>query len=387
MPISFGHSIIDEWLLDKRINFLNNGSFGSTPRVVIEEFERINRLIETEPLEFFLRQYYPLVRKSAIKLAHFIGVNANNLVFVENATAGVNTVLHSLTTILNPGDEIIYTNQVYPAVLNAIHYVCLITGCKVNQVNIPYPIEDKSLILELIKAKLNSRTKIAVIDHIASATSIIFPIKEIISICKANNTLLLVDGAHSPGMLNLNLSDLEVDFYVGNCHKWLFTPKGTALFFCRKELQELIHPLVISLDYGKGFIKEFDWIGTRNPSSWLSVSKALDFYYSLGKREIINYIHNLAIEASKMIIEELKIDMHLNEELYGAMVSFPIRKNDKITNLNTLEIRNLFYDKYKIEIPFFIFNNELLFRISAQVYNELTDYEKLITPLKTEFFN
>lgn len=387
MKISLGHNIKKEWLLDEEITFLNNGSFGSVPKIILEEYEKLNRLIEKEPLEFFLRQYFPMIRESAKKLADFVGVSSEDLVFVENATAGVNTILSSITPLLNQDDEILYTNYVYPAVKNAIHYICKKTGAKAQEIIIPYPIEDNKIIINSIEEGLSRKTKIAVIDQIASSTSIILPIKDIVQICRANGTLILIDGAHSPGMIDLNIKDLNPDFFVGNCHKWLYTPKGTALLYCRKELQEFIHPLVISLDYEKGFTNEFDWVGTRNPASWLSVPKALEFYNSIGKQEIISYIHNLSIDASELLIQELNINMNLNRQLHGAMVSFPI-ENENISNkTNPNELRNLFYDKYRIEIPFFNFNGRILFRISAQIYNEFSDYEKLILPLKKEFFN
>lgn len=387
MKISLGRNIKKEWLLDEEITFLNNGSFGSVPKIILEEYEKLNRLIEKEPLEFFLRQYFPMIRESAKKLANFVGVSSEDLVFVENATAGVNTILSSITPLLNQDDEILYTNYVYPAVKNAIHYICKKTGAKAQEIIIPYPIEDNKIIINSIEEGLSRKTKIAVIDQIASSTSIILPIKDIVQICRANGTLILIDGAHSPGMIDLNIKDLNPDFFVGNCHKWLYTPKGTALLYCRKELQEFIHPLVISLDYEKGFTNEFDWVGTRNPASWLSVPKALEFYNSIGKQEIISYIHNLSIDASELLIQELNINMNLNRQLHGAMVSFPI-ENENISNkTNPNELRNLFYDKYRIEIPFFNFNGRILFRISAQIYNEFSDYEKLILPLKKEFFN
>lgn len=387
MKISLGHSIKKEWLLDEDITFLNNGSFGSVPKIILEEYEKLNRQIEKEPIEFFLRQYFPMIRESAKKLSDFVGVSSKDLVFVENATAGINTILNSIAPILNKDDEIIFTNYVYPAIKNAIYYICKKTGSLAREIFIPYPIENDKIIFNSIEEGLSRKTKIAVIDHIASSTSVILPIKDIVKLCKANGTLILIDGAHSPGMIDLNINELSPDFYVGNCHKWLYTPKGTALLYCRKELQELLHPLVISLDYGKGFTNEFDWVGTRNPSSWLSVPKALEFYNGIGKQEIQSYIHNLSIEASELIIKELNINMNLNRKLHGAMVSFPI-ENEKFSNrTNPNELRNLIYDKYKIEVPFFNFNGKILFRISSQIYNELYDYEKLIYPLKREFLN
>ncbi|MGA2297440.1 MAG: aminotransferase class V-fold PLP-dependent enzyme, partial [FCB group bacterium] len=295
--MEFGHKIRNKWLLDENITFINHGSFGATPIKVLGAANRYTEELEREPLKFILEDYFGLIRKTADKIASFFGTKEENLVFVDNATTGVNTVLRALQHQFKPGDELLTVNHVYPAVRNAMQYIADVTGAKYVEIDIPFPTGGNEQIIEIVKKSLTTKTKIAIFDHITSSTGIIFPVKELAELCRQNGTYCLIDGAHAPGMLDLNIPDINADWYVGNLHKWLFAPKGCAILWASDYTKDLIHPLSISLEYKQGFTHEFDWTGTKNPAPFLAASDALDFYNELGKNEIISYIHNLAVDA------------------------------------------------------------------------------------------
>ena len=380
--MDFGHKILNEWYLDESVVFLNNGSFGATPKVVLEAQFEIIRKLEREPLTFFLDDYNELLNIASVRLAGFVGSEVENIVFVENATTGVNTVLRSLINEINPGDELLTTNHVYPGVKNAMQYVADKTGAKYVEADIPFHIDGSAQIAEIIKKSLNEKTKIAVFDHITSPTAIIFPVKELIEICHAYNTIVVIDGAHTPGMLELNIEELKPDFYTGNCHKWMFTPKGCAFLWVNKNYHDEINPLCISLDYNKGFRQEFAWTGTKNPSSWLVVPESINFYEKFGKNEIMSYNHKLAIEARNEILNTLHLDKPCSDDMIGSMASFEMPGNLEINPHSQFELRKHFLKEYRIELPFIVFDNKLLFRVSAQIFNEIEDIYKLIDAIE-----
>ncbi|MBI5326403.1 MAG: aminotransferase class V-fold PLP-dependent enzyme [Ignavibacteriae bacterium] len=380
--MEFGNKIKSEWLLDDNVTFLNHGSFGATPIKVLKAKEEIERRLEREPLSFFADEYFVLLKESVSKLSKFIGAKEENLVLVENATTGVNTVLHSLEKELKPGDEIITTNHVYQGVRNTMEYICKKTGAKAIEIDIPFPNADNKLIIEKIRDKINEKTKILIIDHIASPTALIFPIKELIDFCRSKGILTLVDGAHAPGMLDLNLEMIGADFYTGNCHKWMFTPKSCAFLSVSKKWQSMIKPLTISLFYGKSFSEEFAWTGTKNPAPFLSLSPAIDFYNSLNFDNVKDYNHNLVCEATEFICKELNIPEFPDFEMLGFMASIEFPVKVPMNEHLTMELRNHFMKEYKIELSFHILNSKVFFRISSQVYNEIEDYKKLVTAMK-----
>src|SRR3989339_344173 len=380
--MEFGYKIKNEWLLDDEVTFLNHGSFGATPLKVLQAKEEIERRLEREPLSFFADEFPVLLKESISRLAKFVNANEENLVLVENATTGINTILMSLEKELKPGDEIITPNHVYPGIRNTMKFIAERTGAKAIEFDIPFPVIDNDKIVEIITQQINSKTKIIILDHIASPTALIFPIEGIIRICKSKGIITIIDGAHAPGMLELNLESLGADFYTGNCHKWMFTPKGCALLWVSKEWQNRINPLAISLFHGNGFQEEFAWTGTKNPSPWFSLSPAIDFYNSLGFEKLREYNHKLICDATDLICRELNVTEHAKYDMLGFISSIELPIKITIDEKTTMELRNHFMKEYRIELPFHTLNNKVFFRISAQVYNEIDDYKRLVSALK-----
>jgi len=303
--MEFGKSIKNLWLLDDKIVYLNHGSYGAAPVAVIEEAERIQRTLESEPVSFFADGYFDKIRQTAAKLAAFVGSAPENLVLIENATTAVNTVLRSLMPVLNSGDEIIITNQTYPAVKMACKYVSDISGCKIRELQLPWPITSSQELIDIYLNVVNKNTRLVILDHLFYTTGIINPVKEIAAIVKHQGADVLVDGAHVPGMFPLDIESLGVDWYTGNCHKWLFAAKGAAFLWTSPGKQKITKPLSISYYYGESYTKEFDWTGTRNPVPFLALNAAIDFHTKTGSEKIFNYIHNLAVEARHLIAAEI----------------------------------------------------------------------------------
>jgi len=380
--MQFGNKIKNLWLLDENVTFLNHGSFGACPKVVLEESFNIMRKLETEPISFFIEGYYEAIRSQAAALGKFVNADPDSLVFVENATTGMNTVLHSLMPKLKRGDEIIITNHVYPAVRAALKFLKDQTGVVLKEINLPYPVYDISEYTEIYKNAITPQTKLALVDHVIYTTGVIAPVKEIAEVMHKNNMLVLVDGAHAPGMLDLNIEDLNVDWYTGNLHKWMFTPKGVALLWTAPEHQSYTKPLTISFFYETGYYKEFDWQGTKNPTSILAVTKAIEFINTFGKENIINYIHDLAIQARDLVTDKLNIDCKIPNNYFASLVALPYKYEGEIDYMTTNNIRGEFFRKYKIEMPFVAFDGRMFFRFSTQIYNDIHDYEKLAEALK-----
>jgi len=365
----------DDWLLDPEVAFLNHGSFGATPRVVLAEQERWRAAMERHPTHFMSEELPSALRTAAARLAAFVGARAEDLVFVENATAGCNTVLRSLR--FAPGDEILVTDHGYPAVRKAAEYVAARTGARVLEAAVPFPVRNAEQILAAVSAGLGPRTKLAILDHITSPTAVVFPARELTAVCHAAGALVLIDGAHAPGMLSLDVPAVGADWYTANCHKWLMAPKGSALLWAAPERQTDTHPLVISHGFGQGFTAEFDWIGTRDPSAWLSVPAAIDFHERLGGARLRERNAALAREQATLLARAWGTERGTPDPLTGSMAAVRLPLHDPASPERALELRRKLFDDHRIEVPVTAFAGALWTRISAHAYNRAADYARL----------
>ncbi len=372
--MKYGHIIKEKWILNEEITFLNNGSFGATPKKVLDSQQKFDIELEKEPLVFLLDKYPALLQNTIEKLATFLSVYKQDLFFIENATTGFNTIIRNLSYSFKKDDEILVTSNVYPSVKNTLEYFAKLIGIKITYAHLTFPSINAEDIINSVKKAINSKTKLAVFDHITSPTALIFPVKELTRICRNNGTLILIDGAHAPGMIDLNISEIAPDFYTGNCYKWMYAPKGSGFLWINPNIKQEIHPLVISLNYEQCRNKEFEWTGTRNPSSWLATSDAIDFYYEMGNENIRKYTHKLILDAANLLSDSLGFEVPIPNEMLGAMVTLPFKANLPPIQENTLFLRKHFLENYKIELPFMAFQNYWYFRISAQIFNEISDY-------------
>ncbi len=327
----------------------------------------------------FLRYVMPdALRAAAGRLATFLKARASDVVFVENATSGMNAVLRSLQ--FRRGDEILVTSHVYNAVRQTIHEVCRRSGAKLVEARIVLPIEHVSDLVSPIEQTLNRRTKLLVLDHIASPTGLIFPVKRLAALARARGAKVLVDGAHAPGQLTLDIPSLGVDWYAGNCHKWLFAPKGCGFLWSRRSAQAGIHPPVISHGYGKGFTGEFDWTGTRDFSSWLSVPDGISFFQELKASRVRAYNHRLVTEQARRVAAAWGMPVDGPPELHGSLMA--IRLPDSLQRRAPRLLMAELLAQLRTVVAVMPIEGVLWARISAQVYNVPADYDRLLEHLE-----
>lgn len=378
------------WGLDPSFTFLNHGSFGAVPLEILKKQYELHLYIESQPVRFLSREIEALLEKARRRLASFIRADPEGLVFVPNATTGVNTVLKSLSFF--PGDEIIITNHIYNACKNAVDTLVERDRVKIKLVKVPFPIESRSMITQLVLDQVTGRTKLALLDHITSPTALVFPVKEIANELYQRGIDVLIDGAHAPGMIPLDLEELQVTYYTGNCHKWLCAPKGSAFLYIEKDRRNLIRPLVTSHGANatrkdKSFLHlEFDWTGTADYTPYILVPECIDFMSSLfpgGLIELVHRNHKLVLKARNMLCEKFGIAKPAPNDMIGSMASIPILPpdtsgKDRQTRYFDPVQQILFHD-YKIEVPIITFEEcpNRLVRISAQAYNTINDYLKL----------
>jgi isopenicillin-N epimerase len=365
----------DEWLLDPDVAFLNHGSFGATPRAVLAEQDRWRAAMERHPTHFMSEELPQALAAAAARLAAFVGARAEDLVFVENATAGCNAVLRSLR--FAPGDEILVTDHGYPAVRKAAEYAAARAGARVVEAAVPFPIVDARQVLAGFSSRLGPRTRLAVFDHITSPTAVVFPLGELTAVCRAAGVPVLIDGAHAPGMLSLDVPSVGADWYTGNCHKWLMAPKGSAFLWVAPGRQADIHPLVISHGFGDGFAAEFAWVGTRDPSAWLSVPAAIDFHERLGGSKLRERNAALAREQATLLADAWQTERGAPDALTGSMAAVRLPLREPATTDRAQELRRSLFDDHRIEVPVSPFAGALWARISAHAYNRPEDYARL----------
>jgi isopenicillin-N epimerase len=369
-----------DWLLDPRFAFLNHGSFGATPRAVLAEQEAWRRRIEEHPGDFFAHLPDQL-RETAKSLAAFLGGAGDDYVFVDNATAGCNAVLANLP--FTTGDEILITDHAYPAVQRSAEHHARRSGARVVAARVPYPVSSPDEIVAAIAPLISARTRLALFDHVSSPTAVIFPVSKLTAMAHASAAQVLIDGAHAPGMLSLDIPSIGADYYVGNCHKWLMAPKGSAFLWAAPERQAGLHPLIISHGYGEGFTAEFDWTGTRDPSAWLAIPAAIAFHHKLGGKRLRRRNIMLARRAGAMLAERLETVRGTSDALTGAMATVRVQHAGPASRDDAQRLRDALNTGYAIDVAVTAFANALWLRVSAQAYNQSDDYLRLADAVQT----
>jgi isopenicillin-N epimerase len=383
------NQLADRWWLDPEIVFLNHGSFGATPKAVLEEQNRIRQRIEREPLIFFDHDYLGELDQARADLGRFIGARTDDLAFVGNATTGINTVLRSLH--LEPGDQLLVTNHEYNACRNALDAVAGESGAEVVVASIPFPIADEDEMVSAVLERVSPRTRLLLIDHVTSQTGMVLPIERLVSEVQTRGVDVLVDGAHAPGMLALDLDALGAAYYTGNLHKWVCAPKGAAFLHVRADRRDGVRPLVISHGANAKPVKrsrfhlEHDWTGTRDPSAWLSVPTALRDIESMvegGWDEVRRRNRRLALEGRDVLCDALGIDAPCPDTMIGSLASLPLPDGDsgpvnELFPFDRLQERLL--REYRIEVPVIAWPAapRRLVRISAHLYNSRSQYVAL----------
>jgi len=383
------------WGLDPEVVFLNHGSFGACPRAVLAVQDELRRRMEREPVRFFLRDLQGPLDAAREAVAAFVGADPLDLVFVRNATEGVNGILRSLE--FAAGDELLITNHGYNACNNAAHYVALRTGARVVTATLPFPIAGSDAALAAILGAVTPRTRLALVDHVTSPTGLVLPIAAIVAALRERGVDCLVDGAHAPGMVPLDLNALGAAYYTGNLHKWVCAPKGAAILHVRRDRQGPIHPAVISHGFSGSCARsrlhaEFDWTGTADPTPWLCVPHALRELGSLlpgGWPEVQARNHALVCAGRKIVAEAVGAELPAPEDMLGSLASLtlpPGPEGQTVTPLTSDALQDALLLRHNIEVPLppWPAPPRRLIRISAQLYNEVAHYEALARALRVE---
>lgn len=367
------------WCLDPSVTYLNHGSFGACPEVVLAAQSALRRELEREPVDFLSHSLPARLDAARAELSAFLGADSADLVFVPNATTAVNTILRSLT--FAPGDELLLTNHTYAACRKTVDYVCQRSGARAVVANLPFPCRHDDQIVAAILGCVTPRTRLALLDHVTSPTALVLPLSRLVRELQSRDVDTLVDGAHAPGMVPLALSALGAAYYTGNAHKWLCAPKGAAFLHVRRDRQAGLHPNVISHGYGSGFHAEFDWTGTSDPTAWLCIPEALRFMAGLkpgGWPEVMASNRALALSARALLVDTCGFNPPCPDSMIGSMASLPMPSAAPGSAADRLDSKGL-HDWFRERgVETWLYPHPVpLLRISAQQYNDLDQFRRL----------
>lgn len=383
-----------DFLLDPDVVFLNHGSFGACPRWVHDEYQRIQRRLESEPVRFLQRELPDLLVEARTAMAEFIGAEADEVVLVANPTYAVNEIVRSLN--LGPGDEVVTSNHEYGACRNAWQFMSEKNGFSVVEVALPLTIESDETFTDLIWAAVTPNTRAIFLSHITSPTALTFPISGVCKLARASDIITVIDGAHAPGQIELDLNELGADYYVGTCHKWMCAPKGASFFYSRRDMQHLIEPLIVGwgwgdarqFDSGKDFLDFHEWLGTDDPSALLSVPAAIEFQKANDWLEIRRRCHDLAVEAIDAAQALPHIEPVHNEERFSQMALLELTANDHDPAMSSKDIQARLFDEFRVEVPVITWVDpsagvRTFVRVSVQAYNTQADIDALTSALSS----
>jgi isopenicillin-N epimerase len=381
------------WPLDPAVTFLNHGSYGACPAEVLRYQAALRAEMEAEPVRFLGRELDDRLEVARAALAAFVGADPDDLAFMANATSGVNAVVRSRD--FAAGDELLTTDHAYSACKNALEYVARRTGARVVIVTLPFPVTSPDEVVDTVMAHVTPRTRLALLDHITSPTALILPVERLIAELSRRGIDTLVDGAHAPGMVPLDLNTLGATYYSGNCHKWLCAPKGSAFLWVRRDRQPEVRPLTIS--HGASapptrprFRVEFDWTGTSDPTAWLTVPAAIAYLERLvpgGWPALMARNRALALDARRILCETAGTAPACPDTMIGSIAS--VQLPDGVNTLAWRErdpIQGRLFDGWGLEVPVMSWPAppRRLIRISAQLYNDRAQYVRLAEALSKE---
>jgi len=345
--------------------------------------------LHENPVQFLSNNLTGWMCYTTRNLAKFIGANSEDVFLIDNATTGVNTVLKSLK--FSEKDNIIYTDLIYPGIEFSLHKLREFTSVNLKELKVSIPINFNK-VLEDFENAIDSNTKLVVLDHITSKTAVILPVEQFIQIAKKKGVLVLIDGAHTVGQIPLNLSQLGADFYTSNCHKWLFSPLGSAFLWIKKEHQSKINPLVISNGYKDGIHAQFSWTGTKDYTALLAMNTAILFYQKVGGEKVMEHNNRLARKAADYLIQAWGTEGLADPSHHASIVTIKLPEwradNASAPIAEKAEwLGEQLYHKYNIEVPIQIINGSLWIRISAQIYNYFEEYELLALAVQSLLLN
>ena len=367
----------DQFFLDPDITFLNHGSFGACAKPVYEDLLNWQMQMEREPVKFFEETIFDALKASRQAMGDYINCSADDLIYFPNPTTAVNAVARSLK--LKRGEEVLSTNHIYGALDRSWEYICAEKKAQFVKTDIPFPVQSKDEFLDCFFNAFTNHTKVIFLSHITSMTAMKFPVKEVIQFAKEKKVLTIIDGAHVPGHIPLDIKKLDVDIYTGACHKWMCTPKGISFLYVRKELQEDIHPLVVSWGWKSEkpgpskFLDWHEWQGTRDMSAFLTIPVAVKFLEEHNWPEVAKKCREQVVHTRNQFLDLLNISLPCPDSWLGQMASIPLPIDDADAfKKKLLEI-------YRIQVPVFQWEGNTYLRYSIQAYNSKSDLEKLLS--------
>jgi isopenicillin-N epimerase len=383
--MEFGKSMLAEWSFDPGTTYLNHGTVGVTPRRIMAVQQAIRDEMERHPARFILRALSetefgrplpepPRLRAAADQVAAFLGARGADLVFVDNITAGANSILRSFK--LHEGDEILVSDLVYGGVLRAALFAARERGATVRTVEMPHPFRSEQLADAFANA-VGPRTRLAIVEHITAQSALVFPLRETAARLKAKGVAVLADAAHAPGQIPVDIPSLGVDWYVANLHKWAWTPRSSGILWAAPERQADLRPTVISWGLDKGFKAEFDMLGTRDPSPHLSAPAAIDLMKEWGLEAIRAYNHNLAWTGANRLAERWQTAFEVPEAMIASMATVPLPEAAGSTPGEAQALRDALFFEDAIEVQMHAYRGRVWARISAQIYNDVNEFDGL----------
>lgn len=374
---SWGAAARGAWRLDPGFAYLNHGGFGVTPEAVFADQDRWRARIERNPTHFLTYEVEDALRAATVPVAQAIGAAAEDVVFVENATTGLNAVLRSLD--FEPGDEILITSLSYPAIRKAAYYAASRCGARVIEAEIPLPLADTATLLRAVASKLTIRTRLAIFDHIASHSALLLPAAALTRLAHEAGARVMIDGAHAPGQIPLDIAALGADWYVGNLHKWYFAPRSCGILWANQAQQAATRPLAISHGYGAGFRAEFEWTGTRDVTPALATPAAIEFHQSLGGPALMARNSALVRDAATMLANSWRTETTGPLEMFAAMATVRLPLSGEATGARANQLMRDLAERHQIGAAVVVLEGALWLRVAAQAYNEFAEYERLAT--------
>jgi isopenicillin-N epimerase len=384
MPI-FGHSMREHWLLDPNVTYLNHGTVGAPPRRVLQKQQALRDEMERQPSRFVLRELnaeQPMpwrlesrYREAIAQIAPFLGARPDDLVFVPNVTTGLNAVLRSVS--LGPTDEVLISDLAYGAIALAARAVTRDRGATLRTVEIPFPVYDSGDVVDAFVRALTPRTKLVVVDHITAQTALVLPVAAIAAECRARGVPVLVDGAHAPGSIAVDLAAVGADWYAANLHKWAHAPRSCGILWSRPEHQATLHHPVVSWGSGRGFQAEFEHHATCDPTSYLAAPEGMSLLREWDYDAVLAYMHSLAMEAGRVLTDRWETTLDIPKDMRGAMITVPLPEDAGATTGDATRLRLSLLVDEGIEVQLHAWRGRLWARVSAQVYNDRSDIVRL----------
>lgn len=384
MP-DFGRAMLPQWMLEPNGTYLNHGTVGAPPRRVLAAQQAIRDEIERHPARFMLRELSgsmpapwraePRIREAARAVATFVGARPEDVAFVPNVTTGLNAVLQSMP--LAAGDEILMTDLAYGAITLAARFAAQLHGAVVRILEMPFPLTAPEQVVEAIRGGLSNRTALVVIDHVTAQSALVLPVAAIVAVCHERGIPVLVDGAHAPGSIALDVTALGADWYAANLHKWAHAPRSCGFLWAHPDRQSGIHHPVVSWGFGLGFREEFEWSGTLDPSAPLAAPEGIAALRDWGWPAVLDYMHRLAWEAGARLTDRWGTTLHMPREMIGAMVTVPLPVTAGSNDADASRLRLSLLVEDRIEVQLHAWRGRLWTRLSAQIYNEPADIDRL----------